>query len=162
MSSLNKPHMLAALLKLKNLRKSLAEASYLRCIGQQRAVQQQCAVQSQELAHYRDALPQQQNAIFSQLNGQMISLAHIQNMHNAVHALRNHLDTLTQALEEREKEHQTACADTDSARKKLRSAVDQENKFEQIKKRNDIHKHQALNAQEESETDDLNLVRTRL
>jgi hypothetical protein len=154
MFDVNASRTLRALSHVKDLRKTLAEAEYLRRLRQQRDLQQDCDIHARQLARSKSMLPQQKAAVMAELRARPCDVWEIHSAHETVRRLHVRVETLEQECLELRKKHQEACADQESARHKFMTATRQLQKFQEIGKRNDTSMIQQCNEQEQAELED--------
>jgi hypothetical protein len=154
MFDVNTPRLLRALSHVKEVRTSLAEAEYLRRTRHQRTLQQNCMTHVQQLDHCISILPQQKATILAGLTARPVDLRQIHTAHETVRKLQQRIDALEQERQELEKSHQQACIDKDQAHRKFTGATRQQQKFKEIKARNDALTAQQSNEKEQDELED--------
>jgi hypothetical protein len=154
MLELKRQKLLRGLLSVKGMRKSLAEANYLRCTKQQQLLHREWISQAERLRTYRTALPARQAAILHGLAATPVGLQEIHSAHETVLKLQEKLSVLEQERAALTVDYQQACETKENARTKLSGAVHQLEKFQNIKMRSDARNADGMNAQEEAERED--------
>jgi hypothetical protein len=154
MPDVNNMPTLRALLHLKEIRTSLAEANYLRCANRQRDSQKNCQAHIQYLDRCKSILPQQTASILAGLAVRPVDLLQIQSAHETVRKLQQKIDSLEQERTELEKNYQQACIDKDLAHRKFTGAVRQQQKFGEAKMKGDALIAQRSNGLEQDELED--------
>jgi hypothetical protein len=108
----------------------------------------------QQLDHCKSILPQQKATILAGLTARPVDLRQIHSAHETVRKLQQRIDALEQERQELEKNHQQACIDKDLAHRKFTAATRQQQKFKEIKIRNDALTIQQSNEKEQDELED--------
>ena len=154
MPDVNARRLLQALSHVKDTRKSLAEAEYLRRARQQRISQQNCTAHAQNLECRKSALPQQTAAILTELAARPVDQQQIHSAYQTVRKLHEGIDALEQERKALEQTHHQACIDKDSAQHDFAAATRQQEKFQQIQMRSDARMTQQSTEREQVELED--------
>lgn len=154
MSDLKRQKLLHGLLVVKDMRKSIAEADYLRCARQEQQLHAATMQQAKRLDAHRAALPTRQAAILRELRIKPVGLQEIHYAHEMVSKLHDTLATLEQEHSALMADYHLACDTTGKARAKLTGALHQVEKFRTIKTQNDTRRTHDINLGEEGELED--------
>lgn len=154
MSDLKRQKLLHGLLVVKDLRKSVAEADYLRCARQEQQRHAAAVQQAKRLDAHRAALPARQASILRGLRIKPVGLQEIHYAHEMVSKLHDTLATLEQERGALMADYHLACDATGKARAKLTGAIHQVEKFRTVKTHNDARRIHNLNLGEEGELED--------
>jgi hypothetical protein len=162
MPDVNAAHTLRALSHVKDVRKSLAEAEYLRRLRQQRDLRQDCHSHNQRLEHSKLILPRQKAAILAELAARPVDIRKIHSAHEAVRTLHRRIEMLEQKRREVQEKHREACDKETTARRNFTVATRQSQKFQEIKTRCDKLIIQQSDEREQAELEDRVHARSHL
>jgi hypothetical protein len=154
MPDLNSAHTLRALSHVKEVRKSLAEAEYLRRLRQQRDLRQDWRSHDQRLEHSKSILPRQKAVILTELAARPVDIRKIHSAHETVRTLDRRIEMLEQKRREIQEKHREACDKEAAARRNFTVATRQLQKFHEIKTRCDKLIIRQSDEQEQAELED--------
>jgi hypothetical protein len=154
MPDMNAAHTLRALSHVKDVRKSLAEAEYLRRLREQRDLQQDRHIHEQRLEHSKSILPRQKAAILAELAARPVDMRKIHTAHETVRTLHRRIEMLEQKQRELEEQHLKARDKETSARRNFTIATRQLQKFQEIRVRCDKLVLQQSDEREQAELED--------
>jgi uncharacterized protein (UPF0335 family) len=154
MPDVNKPQVLRALTHIKEMRKSLAEAEYLRRLRHQQRLHQDYANHVERLDAFKSTLPHQKALILEELASHPVDQRQIHSAHGVIRNLQQRMATLEQERKELAQKHDDACTEKNLAHRKFTTATHQQQKFKEIKMRSDILVTQYANEREQSELED--------
>jgi chromatin segregation and condensation protein Rec8/ScpA/Scc1 (kleisin family) len=153
---------LGALSQVKDLRKSLAEAEYLRRLRHQRDMQQDCSTHQQRLEHSKSLLPRQKAAILAELTARPVDLRKIHSAHETIRTLHHRIEILERKRQELEEKYREACSKEASARRNFTEATRQLQKFQEVSTYYDKLARRQLDEQEQGELEDRSPARSHL
>ena len=154
MPDLKKQRQLNRLVAVKGLRKSLAEADYLRCAHRQRQLNEERLLQDGRLRKYRTEIPARRATILRQLAGTPVNLQTIHTTHEIVLGLGQRLAAMEQEQLALEDGCRHASEITLTARTRLTAAMHQVEKFGDTRLRGHLRIAAATDTREEMELED--------
>jgi hypothetical protein len=159
-SVMNTRRVLHALSEVKDMRKLLAETEYFRSLQEQRRCEQECTQDAQRLAQFKSALPGQRAAILEALAEHPVDIKEIDAAQSALRKLQHQLLTTESKHKSLEEKHRKACLAKEAAYRKYTSAMRRQQKFHEIKVRDDLRAAEQCNAMEQAELEDRPLSRS--